>query len=201
MDIEPLASTTTRSGDRPAGTFSRMATRGSVSVIFGTARRLYLLTICAITLVPGFVAPLTVLVAAGGRVAVVGGVPRFVESSPAFGVILAVSAVTAIASGLAALAGGARLVLDFIDGRPLSARLAVTAVLRRPRTFAMLVILFVTAVVVLVAIGAGVRGLGAVRRPGGDRGDGGRRHLAAADDRVGRTDRPRRLAGRRGLDE
>ncbi|XVQ88573.1 hypothetical protein ACQP2K_14500 [Microbispora siamensis] len=106
------------------------------------------------TLVPGLVAPLAVLVAGGGRVAVVGGIPRFVESSPVFGVILAVSAVTAIASGLAALAGGARLVLDFIDGRPLSARLAVTAVLRRPRTFAMLVILFVLAVVVLVAIGA-----------------------------------------------
>ena len=50
------------------------------------------------------------------------------ERGRIFGVILAVSAVTAIASGLAALAGGARLVLDFIDGRPLSARLAVTAV-------------------------------------------------------------------------
>ncbi|MEN3535809.1 hypothetical protein AAH991_11895 [Microbispora sp. ZYX-F-249] len=99
-------------------------------------------------------APLAVLVAAGGRVAVVGGIPRFVEPSPVFGVVLAVSAVTAIASGLAALAGGARLVLDHIDGRPLSARLAVTAVLRRPRAFAMLVIVFVPAVAVLVAIGA-----------------------------------------------
>ncbi|GIH59759.1 hypothetical protein [Microbispora siamensis] len=106
------------------------------------------------TLVPGLVTQLAVVVAAGGRVAVVGGIPRFVESSPVFGLILAVAVLTAIASGLAALAGGARLVLDFMDGRPLSARLAVTAVLRRPRTFAMLVILFVLAVVVLVAIGA-----------------------------------------------
>ncbi len=133
-----------------------MTLGNSFSVIFGTTRCLYrhLLTICAMTLVPGLVAPLAVLVAAGDRVAVVGGIPRFVEFPRVFGVVLAVSAVTAIASGLAALAGGARLALDFTDGRPLSARLAVTAVLRRAPTFAMLVVLFVPAVLVVAAIGA-----------------------------------------------
>ncbi|GLX06135.1 hypothetical protein [Microbispora sp. NBRC 16548] len=123
-------------------------------IMYGTAVRLYrhLLAVCALVLVPPFVALVAVLVALSHRVSFVNGAPVLLVPSPAVLWIFAGLLLTAVVSGFACLAAGSHLVVGHIEGRPLSAGRAVLAVLRRPHA----VLLLTVNLVVILAAQAGV---------------------------------------------
>ncbi|WP_182904540.1 hypothetical protein [Microbispora sp. H13382] len=107
---------------------------------------------CALVLVPPFVAPVAVLVALSHRVSFVNGAPVLLVPSPAVLWIFAGLVLTAVVSGFACLAAGSHLVVGHIEGRPLLAGRAVLAVLRRPHA----VLLLTVNLVVILAAQTGV---------------------------------------------
>ncbi|MCT9933619.1 hypothetical protein N5079_25725 [Planotetraspora sp. A-T 1434] len=145
MALERSVSTTPESPGWSPDTFTQMTDHGTaLLVMYGTAWRLHrhLLAICAMTVLPGIATLLVVLVAMGHGVVLFNGSPRLVESSPVMIGVLAVTAVATILGGLLCLAAGARLVLDFIEGQPLSAGRAVLRILRRSHSFLLLTLQF-----------------------------------------------------------
>ncbi|GIH59758.1 hypothetical protein Msi02_05750 [Microbispora siamensis] len=140
MSLESSASPAARSEAWSQETLAQVRGRRDLEIMYGTAARLYrpLLAVCAMTLVPGLVTPLAVAVALGDRIAIVNGSPLLLTSSPRVLWTYAGVLLIMIAAGLACSAAGSRLVVDHIDGRPLSPARAVLAVLRRPHAFLLL---------------------------------------------------------------
>ncbi|MEN3535807.1 hypothetical protein AAH991_11885 [Microbispora sp. ZYX-F-249] len=138
----------------PDDAFDQLRGFRGLRIMYGTAVRLYrhLLAVCALVLVPPFVALVAVLVALGHRVSFVNGAPVLLVPSPAVLWIVVGLVLTTVVAGFACLAAGSHLVVGHIEGRPLSAGRAVLAVLRRPHA----VLLLTVNLVVILAVQAGV---------------------------------------------
>ncbi|MEV7807366.1 hypothetical protein AB0O28_30905 [Microbispora sp. NPDC088329] len=138
----------------PDDAFDRLKGFRGLRIMYGTAVGLYrhLLAVCALVLVPPFVALVAALVALGHRISFVNGAPVLLVPSPAVLWIFAGLVLTAFVAGFACLAAGSHLVVGHIEGRPLPAGRAVLAVLRRPHA----VLLLTVNLVVILAVQAGV---------------------------------------------
>ncbi|GIH59757.1 hypothetical protein [Microbispora siamensis] len=141
----------------PDDVFDQLKGFRGLLIMYGTAVRLYrhLLAVCALVLVPPFVALVAVPVALGRRIAFVNGAPVLLAPSPAVLWIFVGLVLTAVVAGFACLAAGSHLVVDHIEGRPLSAGRAALAVLRRPHA----VLLLTVNLVVILAVQVGAMAL------------------------------------------
>jgi hypothetical protein len=169
MAIERAGSATAEHSETAQAMFARM-TRigGSLPVMYGTAGRLYghLLAVCAMTVVPACLLWEAVVVALGGRFAIFNGSLRLVGASAGALALLAVTMLVLPFAGLVCLAAGSRVVLDFVEGRPVSAARAVRRLVVRPHAVVLLAVQFGGAALALAAFTAWLHAASGSLAPG-----------------------------------